>query len=253
MPNPYIRRALEKLWIPEAANAGLLLDLSCGGGEIAAMLSSHGFRVVATEYRVPPVVGEKVLRVGGVDLNEALPFKSRTFDGVNLAEVIEHIEHQAQLIREIARVLKERGVLVLSTPNVLNVMSRLRFLFTGFLRGRVRPIHYSRPPGQAPNAYLIHFYELYYLLTHSGFEIEKLERTRVKLASLFFLVWLYPLMWLCSFVAVIVGEKDPVQRRLNWEVLRHLFSAPLLLSDNLALKARKRSASAARSPVPYFS
>lgn len=245
MPNPYIRRGLEKLWAQEAGEAGLVLDLSCGDGESARMLWSHGFRVVATEYCAPPPLGGGIARVGGVDLNEPLPFKDRTFDGVNLAEVIEHIEHQAQLVREIARVLREGGVLVLSTPNVLNVFSRLRFLFTGFLRGRVRPIRYDRPPGQAPNAYLIHFYELYYLLSHSGFAIERLGTSRVKFASLFFLVLLYPFMWLCSLIAVIAAEKDPLQRRLNWQVLGYLFSPALLLSDNILVKARKSRGSGA--------
>src|SRR3989338_11559333 len=102
--------------------------------------------------------------------------------------------------------------MVISTPNILNVLSRLRFLFTGFLRGRVRPAHYTRKPGQAPNIYLIHFYELYYLLFHYGFEIVELRKTKVKIASVFFAPFLYPLMWLFSLEAVIRAEKDPLQR-----------------------------------------
>ena len=205
------------------------------------MLTEKGFRTVATEYSFPPFLGNHILRVGGVDLNDPLPFRSSSFDGVNLTEVIEHIEHQAQLIREIARVLKEGGVVVISTPNVLNVLSRLRFLFTGFVRGRVRPVHYTRRPGQAPNIYLIHFYELYYLLFHYGFEIEELRKTRVKFAPVFFTPFLYPLMWLFSLEAVIHAEKDPVQRRANWQILKYLFSPQLLFSDNIVVKARKKA------------
>jgi SAM-dependent methyltransferase len=199
-----------------------------------------GFVVVATDYSAPPFLGDQVPRVGGVDLNEILPFKSAAFDAVNLVEVIEHIEHQAQLIREITRVLKEGGVVVISTPNVLNVLSRLRFLFTGFTRGRVRPVHYTRGPGQAPNIYLIHFYELYYLLFHAGFEIDELKRTRVKFAPVFFTIVLYPFMWLFSLEAVIRAEKDPLQRRINWRVLKYFFNPALLFSDNIVLKARKK-------------
>ena len=88
--------------------------------------------MVATEYGGFCHLGAGILSVGGVDLNSPLPFKSACFDGVNLTEVIEHIENQAQLIREIARVLKPDGVVVISTPNVLNLHSRVRFLFTGF-------------------------------------------------------------------------------------------------------------------------
>lgn len=241
MPNPFILRAVTDAWSGEIGQAGRVADISCGGGETSRMLAQEGFSVVATEYVYPPFVSERVARVGGVDLNEYLPFKSASFDGVNLVEIIEHIEHQAQLIREIARVLRKGGVAVISTPNVLNMFSRVRFLFTGFLRGRVRPVHYTRKPGQAPNIYLIHFYELYYLLFHYGFEVEELRKTRVKFAPVFFGVLLYPFMWLFSLEAVIRAEKDPVQRRLNWRVLRHLFSPALLFSDNIVVKARKKS------------
>lgn len=241
MPNPFIARAVREVWSGEDPGGKKMLDLSCGGGDTARVLAQRGFSVVATEYVIPPDLGDDVARVGGVDLNECLPFKSACFDGVNLIEVIEHIEHQARLIREIARVLRKDGVVVISTPNVLNVFSRMRFLFTGFLRGRVRPAHYTRKPGQAPNIYLIHFYELYYLLFHYGFEVEKLRKTKVKFAPVFFGVLLYPFMWLFSLEAVIRAEKDPVQRQLNWEILGYLFSPALLFSDNVVVKARKKS------------
>ncbi len=203
------------------------------------MLVSLGFEVVATDYGPPPPMPKGIKRVGGVDLNEFLPFQSGSFDAVNLVEVIEHIEHQAQLIREIRRVLKPGGRLLISTPNVLNVFSRVRFLFTGFLRGRVRPVHYTSKPGQAPNIYLIHFYELYYLLFHYGFEITELRKTKVKFAPRFFNLLLYPFMWLFSLETVIRAEKDPMQRRYNWQILKYLFHPALLLSDNIVVKAKK--------------
>ena len=240
MPNPRILDAIEKSWDGEAISGKRLLDLSCGGAHTARMLAARGASVVATEYGRLCHLGAGILSVGGVDLNSPLPFKSSCFDGVNLTEVIEHIENQAQLIREVARVLKPDGVVVISTPNVLNVHSRVRFLFTGFLRGRVRPAHYTSPPGQAPNIYLLHFYELYYLFFHYGFEVRNLYKTRIKFAPVFFTMLFYPLMWLFSMEAVIRAEKDPVQRRYNWQILRWIFSSPLLLSDNIVVKARKK-------------
>jgi len=240
MPNPSILQSVAEVWATELGPNKSVLDLSCGGGATAKMLSNCGFRTVATEYRSPPFLGDSIQRVGGVNLNEHLPFKDGSFDGINLVEVIEHVEHQAQLIREMARVVKAHGVIVVSTPNVLNVFSRLRFLFTGFLRGRVRPLHYTFTPAMAHNIYLVHFYELYYLLSHAGLDVEKLAKTRVKFASRFFMPLVYPMMWICSLFAVIQPEKDPVQRKLNWKILRHLFHPALLLSDNIVVKARKR-------------
>ena len=239
MPNSHILRSVYDAWSREDSQGKRLLDLSCGGGDTARMLATKGFEVIATDYGRPPEIPGVRHRVGGVDLNEYLPFRDSSFDAVNLVEVIEHIEHQAQLIREISRVLMPRGAVLISTPNVLNVFSRIRFLFTGFLRGRVRPVHYTSKPGQAPNIYLIHFYELYYLLSHYGFEVAELRKTRIKFAPLFFMAVLYPFMWLFSLVTVIRAEKDPIQRRYNWRILSLLFNPAILLSDNIVVKARK--------------
>ena len=239
MPNLSILQSVSDLWRKEARPDRKVLDLSCGGGDTARMLSGHGFQTVATEFRAPPFLGDSIQRIGGVDLNQNLPFKANSFDGVELIEVIEHVEHQAQLIREMARVVKQDGVILVSTPNIMNVFSRIRFLFTGFLRGRSRPLHYRFTPAVAHNIYLIGFYELYYLLFHCGCEVEALGRTRIKFASRFFLPFVYPLMWLFSFFAVIYPEKDPVQRKINWQILGFMFDPALLLSDNIVVKARK--------------
>jgi SAM-dependent methyltransferase len=241
VPNTTIFDSVSASWSAQPAAGKKILDLSSGGGDTSRMLAKLGYLVTATDYGAPPPMSG-VDRVAGVDLNSFLPFRAGIFDAVNLVEVIEHIENQPQLIREIARVLKANGVLLISTPNVLNVMSRVRFLFTGFLRGRVRPAHYTSKPGQAPNIYLLHFYELYYLLFHYGFEIVELRRTRVKFAARFFTALFWPFMWLFSWVTVIRAEKDPRQRGYNWQILSHLFDPALLLSDNIIVKAKRMSA-----------
>lgn len=48
---------------------------------------------------------------------EAMPFPDNTFDTVLMIEVIEHVEGDDQALREIRRVLKPGGVLVMTTPN----------------------------------------------------------------------------------------------------------------------------------------
>jgi len=239
MPNSPILDAVAAAWSMENAEGRSVLDLSAGAGRSSEMLAKLGFRVVTTEYGLPRPMSAGILRVGGVDLNDPLPFRAGSFDAVNIVEVIEHIENQPQLIREISRVLKPGGTFLVSTPNVLNLMSRMRFLFTGFLRGRIRPVHYSKRPGQAPNIYLLHFYELYYLLFHYGFTVSELRRTRVKFPSRFLLVFLWPLMRVLSYFAIICAEKDPLQRAYNREILSYLFHPAILLSNNIVVKARK--------------
>ncbi len=247
MANPAILKSVRRAWSGDSARGEKALDLSAGSGDTSQILAAQGYVVVATDYGRPRPMANNIGRVGGVDLNQFLPFRSGAFDAVNLVEVIEHIENQPQLIREICRVLKPGGRVLISTPNILNVFSRIRFLFTGFLRGRVRPVHYSRKPGRAPNIYLIHFYELYYLLFHYGFDLVELRKTRVKFAQVFFTVLLYPFMRLFSMETVIRAEKDPVQRRHNRQILKYMFHPALLLSDNIVVMARKIEADENRS------
>jgi hypothetical protein len=75
----------------------------------------------------------------------------------------------------------------------------------------------------------------------------ELQKTRVKVAALFFTWLLWPLMWLFSLVAVIHAEKDPIQRRYNWEILAYFFNPALLLSDNIVVKAKKNGGREDRS------
>jgi hypothetical protein len=49
-------------------------------------------------------------------------------------------------------------------------------------------------------------------------------------------------MWLPSLIAIIGAEKDPVQRRYNWQILAYLFDPALLMSDNIVVIARKFAA-----------
>jgi len=239
MPNSPILDAVTAAWSSEPSTGRTLLDLSAGAGRSSEMLAQLGFRVVTTEYGLPRPMSAGILPVGGVNLNHFLPFRSASFDAVNIVEVIEHIENQPQLIREIGRVMKPGGIFLVSTPNVLNLMSRMRFLFTGFMRGRIRPVHYSKKPGQAPNIYLLHFYELYYLLFHYGFTVSELRQTRVKLPSRFLRFLLWPLLWVFSVLAIVYAEKDPVQRGYNRQILSFMLDPAILLSNNIVVKARK--------------
>src|SRR5205823_15099624 len=48
---------------------------------------------------------------------EALPFSEASFDGVLLNEVLEHVADEVQTLREIHRVLRPGGHLVVMSPN----------------------------------------------------------------------------------------------------------------------------------------
>lgn len=71
--------------------------------------------------------------VSVADLNvQGLPFEDSPFDLVACTEVIEHLEHYRYTIREMFHVLKPGGTLELTTPNILNLKSRVRLVVLGF-------------------------------------------------------------------------------------------------------------------------
>jgi len=60
-----------------------------------------------------------------------LPFKNDSFDSVLMFEVLEHVESPIRVIREIRRVLEDKGILVFSFPNVYYFRHILKWIFKG--------------------------------------------------------------------------------------------------------------------------
>jgi SAM-dependent methyltransferase len=62
--------------------------------------------------------------------NSPLPYGDNSFDFITLSEVVEHLPPQAipHVLRELHRILVPHGQLIVTTPNVLRLRNRLRFL-----------------------------------------------------------------------------------------------------------------------------
>jgi len=108
---------------------GALLDLGAGEGALSYWATAAGFDVTAMDVdrgmfclRHVPFVEH--------DLNQRLPLTSGSADVVAAIEVIEHLEDQYGFLREIARVVKPGGDVILSTPNEHNVVNRWSYFWT---------------------------------------------------------------------------------------------------------------------------
>ena len=110
-----------------------VLDIGAGRGELLALLSqTTSIAAKACDYHVDRFALEDI-DIVRVDVNrEPLPYADQSFDVVCCSEVIEHVENFRELLRQAHRVLKPGGVLVVTTPNVLNLKSRVRYLVCGF-------------------------------------------------------------------------------------------------------------------------
>ncbi len=102
-----------------------VLDLGAGLGAVSSELALHGAQVVALEpgrsWRA--IVAERLASVGGgatvSGVGEFLPFANNSIDLVVSLQVLEHVQHPAQVIREVFRVLRPRGYFYLSCENYL--------------------------------------------------------------------------------------------------------------------------------------
>jgi len=93
-----------------------ILDIGCNNGSKVARLHTAGIFAVGID------VNKEVLKkstVRGLILADAiiLPFKSAVFTKVICTEVLEHVSSDTKLLAEVARILKPRGLLFLSTPH----------------------------------------------------------------------------------------------------------------------------------------
>jgi SAM-dependent methyltransferase len=104
-----------------------ILEVGCGDGYLLYLLNKRGFNRVVGIDNHP--IGIQLAQGQLQRHNHAdaylvsvasaydLPFSARFFDSVVMADVIEHLDTPEKALREISRVLRQNGVLVLSTPN----------------------------------------------------------------------------------------------------------------------------------------
>jgi len=110
-----------------------VLDAGCGYGIFSAAATRRGATVVSADIG-PRLVALAVARAGGHGVVTdacALGLGEESFDVVISSEMLEHTQAPLTALRELARVLRANGLLVLTTPNrawqgVVRAASRLR-------------------------------------------------------------------------------------------------------------------------------
>ena len=206
---------------------------------MAAALTAYGYRVTGVDPSAAMLArARRLLGPEAVLLQRTLPELGvdGVFDAVISTEGIEHLENHFLFLSEAHRILKRDSVLVLTTPNITALRSRVRFFGSGFF-GRD-----GRPPNETRRHPLHHislatFSELRYELHVSGFRIGEARHTHIKPISFLYSVDI-PWIWLYTLIA-FRKEKDPVQRNRNKEIRAALHSFSLLFGECLMLTARK--------------
>ena len=223
---------IASLSLPRGAR---VLDAPCGSGALTVALAQEGFSATGADLdsEAAALLG---LSFTQANLEAALPWQDEHFDAVFCTEGIEHLENHFSFLREIRRILKPGGLLVLTTPNITALRSRVRFFGSGFF-GRD-----SRPLNEAARHPLHHIGlatlpELRYELHVSGFRLSEVSHTHIKPISYLYAIFA-PWMWLYTRIA-FRKEKDREQRGRNKEILAALLSSSALFGECLMLIAKK--------------
>ncbi len=102
---------------------GRLLEIGCAKGEFMMFMKQHGWNVSGVDFsNKPPNVFGLDIRYGSI---ESADFDDNSFDLVALWAVLEHVYSPKRMLREVCRLLKPGGALVLLVTNFNSLPARL--------------------------------------------------------------------------------------------------------------------------------
>lgn len=119
--DPRLARVIE---LVTEAGPSSTLDIGCGRGFLLGHLADHGLNGLTGMDVYDDVPSDRWTYTRG-DVTSGLPFESSAFECVIAGEIIEHVPNPDDLLRDIRRVLKPGGLLVLSTPNMVSWANRV--------------------------------------------------------------------------------------------------------------------------------
>ena len=218
------------------------LDIGAGNGELIKLIGSQ---ISTKSYACDYTEGLMELDGQSVDIcdlnNQKLPYDDNTFDLVTFTEVIEHIENHRFTLSEIARVLKPGGFVIISTPNILNLKSRMRFLFCGFWN-LFGPLKIGDRKLESTGGHInpIHYFYIAHSLMEARLKVVDDSYDKIQTSSLFWLLLLY--VPIKIFSAIHLRKEKTKWRTVdskNEEFVLKINSLSMMLSRTIVVTAQK--------------
>lgn len=124
-------RALAVRALDRRGARGVVVDVGCGSGQLRAALGERATRYVGVDaVRHDGFPAGAQLLAADLD-REPIPLPDASADAVVALETIEHLENPRRLIRELVRIVRPGGVVLVSTPNQRSLLSLLTLLTKG--------------------------------------------------------------------------------------------------------------------------
>lgn len=210
----------------------VIVDIPAGSGAMSRVLHEKG-AVVKPFDLFPEFFDVEGLTCEAADIMARIPMEDATADMVLFQEGIEHLPDQLAALREINRILKPGGTLLLTTPNISSLRARVSHLFTE------SELWKRMPPNELDalwftndqrmyfgHLFLIGIQRLRVLAIAAGFELRNILPVRASASSLL-LGWLYPLVVAVNWLAYVRNlRKRPElpmdEKRRTYRAIRRL-------------------------------
>jgi len=124
----YLRTAQSQLrLIQKYASGTNLLDMGCAQGFFLFSASKAGYTTKGVEISQDAVAYARKEFDLDVEAKpfEELQFPGNHFDVVTLWQVLEHVPYPLMILKEVHRMLKPEGLLVVSTPNIEGIPAKI--------------------------------------------------------------------------------------------------------------------------------
>lgn len=171
-----------------------ILDVGAGQGALSKLMNEAGYLVKACEFNKSNFVYTEV-EFKEADVSKHLPYDDNSFDIVVAAELIEHLLDQTLFLKECNRVLKPGGDLVISTPNILSLKSRLQYFSSGYYWSYDKLDIENRDGLQHVTGRTVEQYQ--YLAQPYGLKLASIDGDKFQSSSKWLLIF-YPLMFIIA-------------------------------------------------------
>src|SRR3989344_701882 len=101
-----------------------VLEIACGAGFGLSLIAEKAKEVIACDvdeeilnYARKAYRNNKKIKIMKIDANKKLPFSDKRFDVIILFEALYYLENTEKTLKEIFRVLKKSGILLICLPN----------------------------------------------------------------------------------------------------------------------------------------
>ena len=163
----------------EFSSGKVVLEIGCSQANISLLLAEKGFTNVALDINHNFLTYSRMKREFGTMLyvcGDGIqpPFREGVFDIIIAGEILEHIAYPELFLKEIKKLVKFKGLLIITTPNGSSLFSRLR-TFEEISDHREEIIDMQYGPDGSYHLFAFTFNELKKVIEEANLKIVKAE------------------------------------------------------------------------------